>query len=139
KCLGGTRKLSNSSIVHTWSVSPAAMAGVTGFHFFREPLASPIHRRNNRTCYILSPILRGSQETSGEREGRKSTTQETVLKFHNHSADTRDNDTFSEKVSVCLVDAKPPSRSTSRLPNARHFSRGSGRRLSLLALPDVAG
>src|SRR5215813_15541588 len=52
KCLGGTRKLSNSSIVHTWSVSPAAMAGVTGFHFFREPLASPIHRRNNRTCYI---------------------------------------------------------------------------------------
>src|SRR5437899_1822438 len=37
KCLGGTRKLSNSSLVHTWSVSPAAMAGVTDFHFFRDP------------------------------------------------------------------------------------------------------
>jgi hypothetical protein len=30
---GGTRKLSNSSIVQTCSVSPAAMAGVTDFHF----------------------------------------------------------------------------------------------------------
>src|SRR5262249_46968467 len=44
KCLGGTRKLSNSSIVHTWSVNPAAMAGVTGFHFFREPFRPLVGR-----------------------------------------------------------------------------------------------
>jgi len=30
---GGTRKLSNSSIVQMWSVKPAAIAGVTTFHF----------------------------------------------------------------------------------------------------------
>src|SRR6059058_5872483 len=42
RCVGGTRKLSNSSIVHTWSVSPAAMAAVTGFH---EKSRFPPHSR----------------------------------------------------------------------------------------------
>ena len=53
KCLGGTRKLSNSSIVHTWSVSPAAMAGVTGFHFFREPFRPLVGRLWGRRCRKL--------------------------------------------------------------------------------------
>ena len=35
--LGGTRKLSNSSIVQMWSVNPAAMAGVRSRHFLGEP------------------------------------------------------------------------------------------------------
>ncbi len=33
RCLGGTRKLNNSSMVQTWSVSSAAIAGVTDLHF----------------------------------------------------------------------------------------------------------
>jgi hypothetical protein len=52
------------------------------------------------------------KEERGEIEERKSTAQGAVLKLHNHSADTSYNDTFSEEVSLCLVDAKPPSRST---------------------------
>ena len=50
---GGTRKLSNSSMVHTWSVNPAAMAGVTGFHFFREPFRPLVGRLWGRRCRKL--------------------------------------------------------------------------------------
>ena len=50
---GGIRKLSNSSMVHTWSVSPAAMAGVTGFHFFREPFRPLVGRLWGRRCRKL--------------------------------------------------------------------------------------
>src|SRR5215831_5537399 len=35
---GGTRKSSTSRRVHTWSVSPAAMAGVWGCHRLAEPV-----------------------------------------------------------------------------------------------------
>jgi len=74
-----------------------------------------------------------------EKENEKHIAQGVVLKFQNHSADTRHNDTFSEKVSVCLVGAKLPLPSTLRLPNVRRFSRGSDQRRYLLAWPDVAG
>src|SRR5215813_1527379 len=50
---GGTRKLSNSSMVHTWSVSPAAMAGLTGFHFFCEPFRPFVGRLWGRRCRQL--------------------------------------------------------------------------------------
>jgi len=35
---GGTRHRSTSRRVHTWSVRPAAMAGVQGRHCFAEPV-----------------------------------------------------------------------------------------------------
>ena len=53
KASGGTRKLSNSSMVHTWSVSPVAMAGVTGFHCFREPFRPLVGRLWGRRCRKL--------------------------------------------------------------------------------------
>jgi hypothetical protein len=57
--------------------------------------------------------VEGEYIKEGREEGNeKHIAQGVVLKFHDHSADTRPNDTFSEKVSVCLVDAKPPSQST---------------------------
>jgi hypothetical protein len=35
---GGTRNMSISPKVHTWSVKPAALAGVQGRHVLAEPL-----------------------------------------------------------------------------------------------------
>ena len=46
----GTRKRSNASIIQTWSVSPADMAGVTDFHFFSDPLPS---LAGQRACQAL--------------------------------------------------------------------------------------
>jgi hypothetical protein len=47
-CLGGPRKLRNSSMVHTGSVSPTAMAGITGFHCFCDSFWPVVGRGRDR-------------------------------------------------------------------------------------------
>jgi hypothetical protein len=49
---GGTRKSSTSRRVQTWSVRPAAIAGVHGRHC----LADPVKPRQRRLCWLSQQI-----------------------------------------------------------------------------------
>ena len=88
-----------------------------------------------RLCAILFTLAQcegaSISEERGTSEERNITAHGVTLKLHGHAADTRPIGTFSQEGSLWLVDAKPPSPSASRLPNARHCWRGSVRPPSL--------